>query len=497
MKSLFIYIFIIFFLSTTSAQIDKAILEFDKEWVYQYEQIVLDFRVEGTQNVNSVEIELIAIEGKIDILNNRVTSGFSYDVINDIAIDFVDSEFTIMPLDSENVVLKVVVKDLYNNLTLESNILQIETKAQPAQDNPEPINRETVNLHLMNNEIYQGEEALLLVEVFSDDYVQNMEAIRLNNLPLEIKYMEESDKKEIYYQGIIGNLYTLPVMIYTDKIGIVNIPTQEITIDIKDKISNEVRTVTLFTNPIELVVIERPVESASNIVASQLSISLTRYPEKILKNEDFQFLVVIESDGSLDSISSLNNFFDGRTELSEKLVDRNKKYDGNKTTYILTFEYGMVSNSLVGISIPDLKIPYFNTSTGEESELIYEFPKIMGNIDAVMFWAFIFVVLGISVITSIFIVVYIKKNKGNKGKDLAIDDKNMSNFLTFVDKFNLTQREKDILKILIEGKSTKNIAETLYISPETAKKHINNIMKKTETHSRYEIYVLLNKYIST
>jgi DNA-binding NarL/FixJ family response regulator len=46
------------------------------------------------------------------------------------------------------------------------------------------------------------------------------------------------------------------------------------------------------------------------------------------------------------------------------------------------------------------------------------------------------------------------------------------------DPFNLTQREKDILEMLVKGNSYKMIANQCSISMDTVKKHLHNIYKK-------------------
>jgi len=42
----------------------------------------------------------------------------------------------------------------------------------------------------------------------------------------------------------------------------------------------------------------------------------------------------------------------------------------------------------------------------------------------------------------------------------------------------LTIREREVLKLLAEGKRTKEIAKDLYISPYTVRRHRANIMEK-------------------
>lgn len=62
-------------------------------------------------------------------------------------------------------------------------------------------------------------------------------------------------------------------------------------------------------------------------------------------------------------------------------------------------------------------------------------------------------------------------------------------------RFRLTDRERDILLQVLRGVSTKVIAAKLFISPETTKKHIQNLFKKTDTHSRFELYTLYERVV--
>jgi DNA-binding NarL/FixJ family response regulator len=53
----------------------------------------------------------------------------------------------------------------------------------------------------------------------------------------------------------------------------------------------------------------------------------------------------------------------------------------------------------------------------------------------------------------------------------------------------LSPREKDILKLLVEGLSHKAIAERLFISPHTVRTHLKNIYEKLHVHSKSEAAV--------
>ncbi|MBU4348686.1 response regulator transcription factor [Patescibacteria group bacterium] len=51
----------------------------------------------------------------------------------------------------------------------------------------------------------------------------------------------------------------------------------------------------------------------------------------------------------------------------------------------------------------------------------------------------------------------------------------------------LTPREQQIMRLLAEGLSTKDIADQLFISPKTVENHRSNIMNKLDLHSTMEL----------
>ena len=56
-----------------------------------------------------------------------------------------------------------------------------------------------------------------------------------------------------------------------------------------------------------------------------------------------------------------------------------------------------------------------------------------------------------------------------------------------VQRYGLSDREKDVLELINQGESNLQIAADLSISENTVKRHVNNIFKKTGTQSRHEI----------
>ena len=53
----------------------------------------------------------------------------------------------------------------------------------------------------------------------------------------------------------------------------------------------------------------------------------------------------------------------------------------------------------------------------------------------------------------------------------------------------LSDREKEVLKLVSEGATNKQVAEALYISPNTVKVHVRNIMEKLHVGSRLRAVV--------
>lgn len=53
----------------------------------------------------------------------------------------------------------------------------------------------------------------------------------------------------------------------------------------------------------------------------------------------------------------------------------------------------------------------------------------------------------------------------------------------------LTQREKEVLRLLVNGASNKQIASSLNITENTVKNHLRNIMEKLHLHNRVQVAV--------
>lgn len=54
--------------------------------------------------------------------------------------------------------------------------------------------------------------------------------------------------------------------------------------------------------------------------------------------------------------------------------------------------------------------------------------------------------------------------------------------------YGLTKRETEILEQLAAGRNYQEIAENLFISPSTVRKHIENIYQKLQVHNKVEAF---------
>jgi DNA-binding CsgD family transcriptional regulator len=63
--------------------------------------------------------------------------------------------------------------------------------------------------------------------------------------------------------------------------------------------------------------------------------------------------------------------------------------------------------------------------------------------------------------------------------------------VNFCKHYQLTEREKDIVEVMMQGKSNKEIADTLLISIRTVGTYLQNVYKKTGSPNRFALYSLI------
>lgn len=53
--------------------------------------------------------------------------------------------------------------------------------------------------------------------------------------------------------------------------------------------------------------------------------------------------------------------------------------------------------------------------------------------------------------------------------------------------YDLTRREEDVLRLLVEGRTASQIAEELVVSPNTVKTHVRNLYRKLGINRRADL----------
>ncbi|MFW5711059.1 MAG: FHA domain-containing protein [Spirochaetota bacterium] len=90
----------------------------------------------------------------------------------------------------------------------------------------------------------------------------------------------------------------------------------------------------------------------------------------------------------------------------------------------------------------------------------------------------------------------IRYRERSEAADQTVVESQQSSKSGFARAYGLSEREQDVLYLLLRGKTVPEIGEKLYISPGTAKLHTQSIYKKTGCHSRMELLTLYRGPVS-
>lgn len=120
-----------------------------------------------------------------------------------------------------------------------------------------------------------------------------------------------------------------------------------------------------------------------------------------------------------------------------------------------------------------LRLPVYNQFTFEHTQMV-----LLGFLDL------LFNATQIFIIKKIFVNTAVKFGKTSSVKKSDI-----------FKKYNITKREQEIISLICEGKTNKEIAAELFISPTTVRDHNSNIFQKVNVKNRTEVALLFNKYL--
>ena len=93
---------------------------------------------------------------------------------------------------------------------------------------------------------------------------------------------------------------------------------------------------------------------------------------------------------------------------------------------------------------------------------------------------------------AILVFLFIAISRSEKKGEATPESKEIS-FAKAMDKYHITEREADVVRLIKKGLTNKEIASELDISVNTVNNHIANIFAKTEVRSRIDLLNLLQE----
>ncbi|MBQ9360809.1 MAG: hypothetical protein IJT96_07210 [Lachnospiraceae bacterium] len=80
--------------------------------------------------------------------------------------------------------------------------------------------------------------------------------------------------------------------------------------------------------------------------------------------------------------------------------------------------------------------------------------------------------------------IYVPVSEAGARDSVSFDD--------LADKYNFSAREREVMRLVIDGLNNSEITDVLYISESTVKFHVRNLLKKTGCKDRMELAAVLN-----
>jgi DNA-binding CsgD family transcriptional regulator len=105
-------------------------------------------------------------------------------------------------------------------------------------------------------------------------------------------------------------------------------------------------------------------------------------------------------------------------------------------------------------------------------------------------FGFIIVLFAIHLVPIFFLSLYLDKNFVAPA-DKHDFDKSLADF---IEKYQISKRESDIVQLICKGKSNQDISDSLFISLQTVKDHIHRIYLKTGVKNRVQLTNLIRTF---
>ncbi len=137
-----------------------------------------------------------------------------------------------------------------------------------------------------------------------------------------------------------------------------------------------------------------------------------------------------------------------------------------KAAYVKPVFYFVIFYATIGFILRLINFPYHRIH--EDDQMFY-----------IGILAFLFNIANVVFLNKIF-VGSLNKNATLAGKE------------NLFKKFKITKREKEIIQLICEGKTNKEIAEKLFITPVTVRDHCSKIFRKVKVSNRTELALIFH-----
>ncbi len=331
---------------------------------------------------------------------------------------------------------------------------------------------------ISNENIYIGEAGYLSNTFISSIYTNDTPYV-CPETELELTTLKPRSTGAIFVGDVLFPYKTVSAYSYSSDIaGVFHIPESSLTY------SRKVYPVPGFN----ITVIPLPSNIPPNaLIGNNITVERENLRKNYLYRAEIDFSITIKGNVNLSELESLREYMKIPSYIQESVELKRDYFMKGEMVQILTLRYQGEVDNITGITIPSVNVPLFNTTTKSLEYISREKIRIPGSVSIYLLCTILSVVLIITFGIIVFSLRIVKNRR--------IQEKPVSDFNEIPLKFDFSKREKEIFIILINGKSTKEIADELFISPETVKKHIQNILKKTETKSRLELLALVNNGI--
>ncbi|MDC7223292.1 MAG: helix-turn-helix transcriptional regulator, partial [Spirochaetales bacterium] len=467
-KSLLLFCLIFSFaLPCLSAQ-DEFVLKAERSWCYYLEIIDLTLTIPPEQEDLVSRIELEA-EDPIKSLDQYRDSSFLYDIAKGQGEELVWETFYLIPMAETPLRIKARI-DMKNGSVLYSNTLEISILPHPHKELDS-----FVYVHSLTEDWTVERSGNLLIEVFHvDDFKGDFPSLNLPEGTAQVQ-LEPLDHGTVYLNRLYHRMAPLPYRLTFKQAGDFLILPEEISLTFYNGETKET-----YEQVLPVIQDRISVSASPSGPIPPVEMTVTTEPETWLKGESVTMVIELVSAGDLTPLSSLLPYGDFPEFLEEEVKPSHYYWEDDQTWEKRVYRYGGTVSRLTGADLGSLMVPA-DLWGGEGDYFVQDLWRIEGNYHPLALLSF-FAVMALTV-TGLVLFLFLGIRRGRRNdKGAGKEEKSgLQDIYLFSDEFKLTNRERDVLKVLVDGKSTKEIADVLYISPETAKKHINNIMSKTET----------------